>query len=88
MCIAWHHRVAGGASLFDQGIGPGGQRLQHETDLSAHVKAEVGRNLFIAAAAGVQLEPQRTDALGELHLYKMMNVLGRRIVAHQNFARL
>ena len=35
-------------------------------DLSAHVEAQVGGDLFVAAAAGVELEGEGAEALGEL----------------------
>ena len=54
--VTGHHRVAGGTGLLDQRIGPGGQSILHKADLFAHIETEVGGNLLIAAASGVQLE--------------------------------
>jgi len=88
MGVTGHHRLAGCASLLDQRAGPCGQSIHSQADLLAHIETEIGRNLLVAAAAGVQLEPQRADALGQLQFDKVMNVLGRRIVAYQGLARL
>ena len=54
---------------------------------TAHVEAQVGRDLLVAAAAGVKLEAERADALYQFQLHKMMNVFGGRMVAHQRLAR-
>ena len=45
-----------------------------ERALFAHEKAEVGGNLFVAAAAGVQLEAEVADARHQLELHKVVNV--------------
>ena len=42
--------------------------------LLAHIEPQVGRDLLVAAAAGVQLETQVTDASGELQLDEVVNI--------------
>jgi hypothetical protein len=37
--------------------------FDYEADLRAHIEAQVGGDLLVAAAAGVQLEAERADAL-------------------------
>jgi hypothetical protein len=61
--VAGHHRFAGGARLLDQRIGPCGKSFDRESDLPAHIEPQIGGDLFVAAAAGVQPESQRADAL-------------------------
>ena len=84
--VAGHHRIAGGASLLDQCIGPHDERIKSERNLLAHIEAQVGGNLLVAAAPGMQLEAKRADALDQLEFDKMMNVFGRRMIAHQRLA--
>ena len=54
--------------------------------MRANVEPQVGGDLFVAAAAGVQLEAERADALGELELDEVMNVFGGRVIAHEGLA--
>ena len=43
--------------------------------LFPHKQPQVGRNLLVAAAAGVQLESQVADPRHQFELYKVVNVL-------------
>ena len=86
--VARHHSVAGVARLLDQRSGPRGEAVDDKLDLRAHIEAQVGGNLFVAAAAGVQLESERADALRQLEFDEVMNVLGGGVVAHLRLARV
>jgi hypothetical protein len=50
--------------------------LDDEADLLADVEAQVGGDLLVAAAAGVELEAERADALDQRQLDEVMNVFG------------
>ena len=86
MRVAGHDCVAGRAPLFDERARPVCKAFDHELDLSANIEPQVGGDLFVAAAAGVQLEAELSDALRELELDEVMNVLGGRVIAHQFLA--
>jgi len=45
-------------------------------DLSANIKAQVGGNLLVAAAPGVQLETKGADALNESEFDEVVDVFG------------
>ena len=74
--VAGHEGVAGVFGELDQRLRPGGQRGDVVVDLRADVEAEVGGDLLVAAAAGVQLETERADALDQRELDEVVNVLG------------
>ena len=56
--------------------------------MRAHVEAQVGGDLLVAAAAGVELEAERADALNEFKFDEVMNVFGGCVVAHLGLARI
>ena len=60
--VAGHDGVAGGVSLLDSALAQRGKSFDGEIDLRAHVEAQVGGDLLVAAAAGVKLEAERADA--------------------------
>ena len=76
MRVARHWGVAGAASLLDERSGPRSQPVDCAADRIAHIKPQVGSDLFVAAAAGVQLEPKRAYAFHQLELDEVMNVFG------------
>ena len=84
--VTWHDGIACVASLLDQRAGPGCEAADDKLNLSAHVEAQVCCNLFVAAAASVQLESEISGALYELQLDEVMNVLGGRVIAHFDLA--
>src|SRR5580658_170174 len=88
MRVARHHRVTGASRLFQKSTGPLCEPLDDALDLLANIEAKVGGNLLIAAAARVKLETERSNLLRQPQLDKMMNVLGRRIVANPLFVRI
>ena len=55
MRIAGHHRFAGASRLLHQCKSPGGEPSIDQIDLLAHIEAQVGGDLLIAAAPCVQL---------------------------------
>src|SRR6476646_5970298 len=61
--------------------------MNDAANLFADVETQVSRNLFVAAAPGVKLESQRSDALYQRNLDKVMNVLCRLVIAHQRLTR-
>jgi hypothetical protein len=82
--VAGHHGIAGCfASLLDKRAGPCGESCDDEIDLRADVEAQVGGDLLVAAAAGVELEAERANALDELDLDEVMNVFGGGMIAHR-----
>ena len=87
MRVAGHHRVTGFLRLFDESTGPGGERVDDQSDLGAHIQAKVGGDLFIATAAGVKLEAKRADTLHQLELNEVMDVFSRRVITHKDLAR-
>ena len=56
--IAGHDSIAGGFGLLDQRTDPDDQGIEGEADLFAHIEAQIGGDLFVAAAAGVELEAE------------------------------
>ena len=60
-------------------------RALQGVDALAHEEAEVGRDLFVAAASGVQFVAGRADQRSELLFYEVVNVFGFGIV--QKFRR-
>ena len=86
MRVARHDSFVGCACLFDQCFGPLRKRSDHKLDLLAYIQAEIGRDLFVAAAARMKLESERSDALDQRQFDKMMNVLGGGMRAHLLFA--
>ena len=59
MRIARHHRIAGRVRQLNQRISPCRQPFNDQPDLFAHIQAQVRRNLLVAAAPRMQLQPQR-----------------------------
>ncbi len=55
-------------------------------DLLADVEAKIGGDLLVAAAAGVELEAERADALDQLQLDEVMNVFGGWMIADERLA--
>ena len=84
--VAGHDGFAGGVGLLDEGVGPGGERVDDELDVIADVEAQVGGDLLVAAAAGVELEAERADALDEFEFDEVMDVFGGGVVAHLGLA--
>ena len=51
-------------------------------DCVAHIEAQVGGDLLVAAAAGVELEAERADLLNQFQFDEVMNVFGGCMIAH------
>ena len=69
------------ASARDQDrLDPIGDQVLQGVDALADEEPEVGCDLFVAAASGVQLVAGGADQRGELLFYEVMDVLGFRIV--------
>ena len=62
MRVGGHDGVACGFGPLYQGQGPVAQQFLSLRCMLAHVKAQVGRDLLIAAAAGVELQGQLANA--------------------------
>ena len=76
--VAGHDVVACGFGEGEEGVGPGDEALGGGVDAVADEEAHVGGNLFIAAAAGVELEGERADLAGEFELDVVVDVFGLR----------
>ncbi len=75
MGVGGHRRVARGFGLLDQLPAPSPQdEPAIGLHLLPHVQPQVGGNLLVAAAAGVQLQAEIADALHQLQLHKVVNV--------------
>ncbi len=79
MRVGGHDGVACGFGPLYQGQGPVAQQFLSLRCMLAHVKAQVGRDLLIAAAAGVELQGQLANVRGQFELDEMMHVFGTRI---------
>ena len=81
MRVRRHGRVAGGFRLVHELADELAHLLRDGVDLRAYVQAQIGGNLFVAAAAGVQLV---ADFAGKLHQPRfdvVMDVFDGRIVS-------
>ena len=56
--VAGHDGFAGGGGLGDESVCPGGETSDDAGDFVADIKAEVGGDLLVAAAAGVEFETE------------------------------
>jgi len=61
--VAGHDGVAGRPCLVEKRTSPGSQAFDHVLNLLAHIEAQVGGNLLVAATAGVQFQTERTNSL-------------------------
>ncbi len=86
MRVAGHDGVTCGTCLLDQRAGPVCKTASGLLNAVPDVEAQVGGDLLVAAAAGVQLEAQRANALKQIQLDKMMNVFGGCMIAHRSLA--
>ena len=75
-----HRRVARGLGTRQHRLDPIGQQVLQRVDALAHKEAEVGRDLLVAAASGVQLVSGRANQRGELLFNEVVNVFGFGIV--------
>ena len=57
MRVARHHGIAGLFRLLQQRFCPSLQCVDNQSDLLPHIQPQVGRDLFVSAAPGVQLQP-------------------------------
>ena len=72
--VGRHHRITRRLRLDRECPRPVGEMAGDGRALLPHVEAEVGRNLLVAAAAGVQLETKIADTRHQLQLDKVVNV--------------
>jgi len=59
MRVAGHHCFVHVIRLFYQRVDACDKRIKRERDFLANVESEIGGDLFVAAAAGVELEAKR-----------------------------
>ena len=76
--VAGHDSLAGFFGERDEGVGPGDEAARCGVDAFAHEEAHVRGDLFVAAAAGVELEGERADFFGEFELDVVVDVFGLR----------
>ncbi len=81
MGVGGYNGIAGGFCLGEKSLGPFGELADQRFDAVADVEAQVGGDLFVAAAASVQLEAEVANGFGEAQLDEVVNVLSLRIVA-------
>ena len=74
--VAGHDGFACALGEVDEGLAPFAQAGEGGVDGVAHEEAHVGGDLLVAAAAGVELEGEVADDLGELKLGEVVDVLG------------
>jgi hypothetical protein len=74
--------VARGFGERDESVRPGGEVNDGRVDSVAHIQAQIGGDLFVAAAAGVQFERDGAGALLQFQLEEVVHVFrcGRRYV--------
>ncbi len=84
MRVRRHGSLTGGFRLIHEFADELAKPLRDDVDLRAYVQAQIGGNLFVAAAAGVQLV---ADFAGKLHqpcFDVMMNVFDGRIISRRH----
>ena len=84
MRVRRHRRLAGLLSLVHKLLRQFDEQLRDRVDLRPHVQPQVGRNLLIAAAAGVQLEAHLAGNFHQPLLDIVVHVLDGRIVGGGN----
>jgi hypothetical protein len=75
MRVRRHGKIAGPFGALNRRSAPLGDFKPQLINCSPHVKAQIGRDLLIAAAAAVQLVSGFSDQRDEFLLHKVMNVL-------------
>ena len=76
MRVSGHGRFTGAPGLGEQRRDQLFQVCGRGTARLAHEQPQIGRDLLVAAAPGVQLEAGFADRLGQLLLDEMMHVFG------------
>ena len=79
---ARHHRIGMLLGAGQQRVRQAGQRGQHLVDRIAHPQAEIGRDLIVAAARGVQAAGNGADRSRQLRLGQHMDVFEGEIFGH------
>ena len=81
--VGGHGGFAGGGCLREERLAPT-RRVDSMSELDArtNVEPEVGGDLLVAAAAGVELEGEVADAGAELQLDEVVDVFGVGVVAN------
>ncbi len=70
----------------DEGFAPCGEAFERVVDGFADEEAHVGGDLFVAAAAGVELEGEVADLFGEFELDEVVDVFGLWVGGDDGFA--
>jgi len=78
--VRWHGCAARSFGAREDRLDPIGDQGSQSIDVLAYEEAEIGCDLFVAAAAGVQLVAGGADQRGKLLFYEVVNVFGFRIV--------
>jgi hypothetical protein len=74
--VGGHDSFACALGKVDEGFAPCGEASEGVVDGGADEEAHVGGDLFVAAAAGVELEGERTDLFGEFEFDEVVDVFG------------
>ena len=76
--VAGHDVFGVGFGEGDEGVGPFDEAARGAVDGVADEETHVGGDLFVARAAGVELEGEGADLFGEFELDEVVDVLGLR----------
>ena len=79
---ARHHRVGMFVGARDQRVEQAAEGRARLIDRVAHPQAEIGRDLVVAAARGVEPPGDRADLVGQPRLGQHVDVLEREVVGH------
>ncbi len=79
--VGGHNGFARGMGLRDKMLCPGGEVGEQHLGAKTDVEAEVGGDLLVAAAAGVELEGEVADRVSEAELDEVVDVFGLGVVA-------
>ena len=81
MRISRHDRIARSFCLGEKSLGPFGELADQRFDAVADVEAQIGGDLLVAAAAGMELQTERAHGFRQAQFDEMVDVLSLRIVA-------
>ena len=74
--VGGHDGVARGFACSTSAVAHAAMCAEQDVDRSADEEPEVGGDLLVAAAAGVELEAEVADGFGEAQLDEVVNVFG------------
>ena len=84
--VAGHNRFACVGGEVDEAGAPCGEAFERVVDGFADKETHVGGDLFVAAAAGVELEGEVADLFGEFELDVVVDVFGLGVGGDDGFA--